>query len=170
MKKILLMISTLLLLIGCANPSIIALRKYEMETARGRDEAFYAALKMTEIERLGVEEQFARQGLENALLISAFVRVTNMTPEQVMSEKVFTYAEVLQLVDEINKDSEKRKSEIKATYRAFFDKIDEEDVKIKAIQEGVQKAQEARYDGYKKAGEHLGTSLATIGITAAIAP
>lgn len=166
-------ISTILLLlglvftIGCANPYVRKLKAYEMQLSEGRDEAFFRAMEMTEFERLDVEDQFSRQGLENALLISAYVRDTGKTPEDMKGIHTFSYDEVLQIIDTRNAANNARKEQIRASYRAFFSKIKEEDAKIKAIHEGVKKAEEVRQETYVKIGETLGTSLATAGIVVA---
>ena len=157
-----------LMVFGCSeNQYTKRLKMYEMQLAEGRDQAFYAAMEMTKLERLDVEDQFARQGLENALMISAFVRATGKTPEQLKTEKVFSYDEVLKIIDARNEVSDKRKAEILEAYRNFFKKIDEEDIKIKAIQEGVRQIEEVRQETYQKVGETLGTALATTGVIAA---
>ena len=153
---------------GCTNPYVKKLKTYEMQLAEGRDRAFYAAMEMTKVERLDVEDQFAKQGLENALLISAFVRETGKTTEDIMASKVFSYDDIVQILKTRNEATEKRKADILSAYRAFFNKIDEEDTKIKAIQEGVKKAEEVRQETYTKIGETLGVALGTAGVVAAV--
>jgi len=155
-------------LIGCANPYVQKLQIYEMQLSEGRDKAFLEAFKVTERERLDVEDQFARLSLENTLLISAFVRSTGKKPEEIMLEKTFSFDEIMKIVDERNRLRDIKKEEIKEGYKKFFEAIKTQDDKIEAIREGVKQAEEIRDETYQKVGETLAIGAGAAAMTIAI--
>jgi len=155
-STIIVLMFAMFLLVGCASPYVKKLNEYKMQLAEGRDKAFVAAMEKTKIERLDVEDQYAQRGLESDLLISAYVRITGITPDKVMDTKTFSYEEFMKISNDRKAATEKRKAEIIASYDAFFEKILEEDTKIKAIQEGVDKVEEARQETYVEIVKTLG--------------
>jgi hypothetical protein len=168
MKKCFLLIIFSFLLVGCVNPYIKQLKTYEMQLAEGRDKAFLEAMNRTEQERLDVEDQYSKLGIENALLITALVRSTGKTPDEAMSENLFSYNDILQIVNTRTEANIQRKEQIKSSYKNFFDEIKNQDAKIEAIREGVKKSEEIQNETYVKIGETLGVGLATAGATSAL--
>lgn len=150
--------------LGCANPYVRKLEVYEMQLAQGREEAFIKAFEMTRQERLDVEDQFGKRALEDDLLISAYVRETKITPDEIKKLKAFSYEEVLALVEQRRGDTAKRKGEINQGYDNFFRVVEEQDNKLKAAREAVEKAKEVRQETYKKVGETLAIGAGAVAI------
>lgn len=154
----------MMFLVGCANPYVQKLRIYEMQLSEGRDQAFLKAFEMTEKERLDAEDQFAKMSLENTLLISAYARSLEEAPEVVKAKKIFSFEEVLDIVNKRNELRDIRKEEIKAGYNKFFEAIKVQDDKLEAIRKGVKKAEEVRDETYRKVGETLAIGAGAVAL------
>ncbi len=153
-------------IVGCVNPYVQKLKIYEMQISQGRDKVFIEAFEMTRVERLDIEDQFARQGLENALILAAFVRETEKKKEDVEKLKVFSYRDILDLIDKRSAANKQKKVKINAAYDKFFASIKEQDDKIKTINKAVKKAEEVRQETYRKVGKTLAVGLGTAGLAA----
>lgn len=167
-RKVLMLAIFLVLSTGCVNPYVQKLKTYEMQIAEGRDRMFFDSMEMLKIERLDVEDQFARQGLETSMLISAFVRATGKTPEDLKASKAFSYDEVLKIVQDREDANKKRKAEIRVAFDNFTKKIKEQDDKVKAINEGVKKAEEVRAETYQEIGKTLLIGVGSAATAAAL--
>lgn len=154
----------LLFVSACSNPYTQKLKVYEMDIAAGRDKALMQALELSQKERIAVEQQYIDKVAEDDMLFAGYISLTGKSPEDIKKMPIYS----MEIVEQYNKDKKenlsKRSQEINKAYSDLFQKIEEEDAKIKTIQNATEEITKERKQTYKDIIKMFAAALISSGV------
>lgn len=135
-------IMILIFLSGCNflhNPYVQEIEIHQMKIEQGKEQALIIALNAAHKERLEIEKQYQEKIFEYNTLITAYVRVTGQTPEEIRTSKVLSTEYMINEKQYLKNNIYKRQKEINKSYNDFFNTLKEYDLKIESL-EAVKKS------------------------------
>lgn len=111
--------------LGCANRSLDALKDLQRKNEEGLISVYNEALERQYTERKSVEAQFIDLQSEHTFLINAYIRETNLRPDEVMERQVFSIAEIKTHNEAFHKRKVERWRQIDASYQELMSTIEE---------------------------------------------
>jgi len=169
MRKLVLVLMLVVFCSGCiTNPQVLKLKEYEIRISEGRDKAFVEALEMTRNERVDIERQFIRKQTENNQLITVYVDLSNVPPEEAKKKIVMSIEDMIKIQFEEEVILRKRVEEINSTYMDFYEGIRGQDEKIKTIRESIKEIQGIQQETYMSIAKMFGSALAAVGLSLTI--